>query len=46
MKDTEKVEFYEQAFIPKYISLEFEKFDEFYEKRKAILTDKLRELLG
>mgnify|MGYP003533505222 FL=1 len=45
MNDTQKVEFCEQSFIPKDVSLELENFEEFYEKRKEILTDKIRELL-
>ena len=32
--------------IPKDVSLEIEDFEIFYEKRKAILTEKIRELLG
>lgn len=46
MNDEQKAEFCKQAIIPDGISLELEHFDEFYEKRKAILTEKIRELLG
>ena len=46
MNDEQKAEFCKQAIIPDGISLELEYFDEFYEKRKAILTEKIRELLG
>ena len=46
MNDDQKTDFCKQAIIPYGISLELEHFDEFYEKRKAILTEKLRELLG
>lgn len=46
MNDVQKQEFYEQAIIPKDVSLEFEHFDEFYEKRRAVLAERLRELLG
>lgn len=46
MNDDQKVEFLRQAMIPKDVSLEFDKFDEFYEARKAVLTEKVRELLG
>lgn len=45
MNDTQKKDFYEQALIPEGVSLELDKFEEFYEKRKAILTTKLKELL-
>ena len=45
MNDTQKIEFCEQSFIPKDVSLELGDFEEFYEKRKEILTDKIRELL-
>lgn len=46
MNDDQKVEFRKQAMIPQEVSLEFEKFDEFYEARKAVLTERIRELLG
>ena len=46
MNDAQKEEFRRQAFIPEDVSLELENFDEFYEKRKEILTVKIRELLG
>lgn len=46
MNDEQKKEFRRQALIPPEVSLEFEKFDEFYEQRKAVLTEKIRELLG
>ena len=39
-------EFYKQSFIPNGMSLELDKFEEFYEERKVILTRKIRELLG
>lgn len=45
MNNTQKVEFCEQSFIPKGVSLELEKFEEFYELRKEILADKIRKLL-
>lgn len=44
MNDEQKAEFCKQSFIPEGISLEIENFDEFYEKRKAILTEKIRAL--
>lgn len=46
VNDAQKEEFRRQAFIPEDVSLELENFDEFYEKRKEILTVKIRELLG
>ena len=46
MNDEQKAEFCKQAMIPEDVSFELEHFDEFYEKRKAILTEKIRELLG
>lgn len=45
MNNTQKVEFCKQSFIPEDVSLELENFEEFYEKRKEILADKIRELL-
>lgn len=45
MNDVQKKVFYEQSLIPKDVSLELNMFEEFYEKRKAILTVKLKELL-
>lgn len=46
MNDEQKTEFCKRAIIPDGVSLEFEHFDEFYEKRKAILMDRIRALLG
>lgn len=46
MNDDQKAEFCKEAIIPDGVSLELEHFDEFYEKRKAILTEKIRALLG
>ncbi|TDT71508.1 uncharacterized protein with ParB-like and HNH nuclease domain [Hypnocyclicus thermotrophus] len=46
MNDEQKAEFCKQSFIPQGISLELENFDEFYEKRKTILTERIRALLG
>lgn len=46
MNDEQKTEFCEQAMIPKDVSLEIEDFEKFYEARKAILTEKICELLG
>lgn len=45
MNDTQKADFCEQSFIPD-TSLELDNFEEFYEKRKAVLADKIRQLLG
>ena len=38
--------FMETAMIPDGASLDIEQFEEFYEERKAVLTKKIRELLG
>ncbi|MCC2348882.1 DUF262 domain-containing protein [Bacillus pacificus] len=46
MNDEQKAEFCKQAMIPKDVSLEIEDFEKFYEARKAILTERIRELLG
>ena len=46
MNDDQKAEFRNEAFIPDDVGLELEHFEEFYEKRKALLTSKIRQLLG
>lgn len=46
MNDEQKAVFRKEALIPDGVSLELEHFGEFYEKRKALLMDKLRQLLG
>jgi hypothetical protein len=46
MNDDQKVKFCKEAIIPGDISLELKDFDEFFEKIKAILTEKIRQLLG
>ena len=46
MTDAQKIEFHENAMIPSDVSLEIEAFEKFYEARKKLLTDKIRELLG
>lgn len=46
MNEEQKAEFRKEALIPDGVSLELDNFEEFYEKRKALLTDKIRELLG
>ena len=46
MNDNQRLEFRKQAFIPEGVGLELKHFGEFYEKRKEILTLKLKELLG
>lgn len=43
--DSQKEEFRKQAMIPKGVDLGIEAFGEFYEKRKDILAQRLRELL-
>ncbi len=46
MNDEQKAMFRKTALIPDGVSLELEQFGEFYEKRKLLLMDKIRELLG
>ena len=46
MNDQQRAAFREEAMIPDSVSLEFEDFESFYNARKALLTDKIRELLG
>lgn len=45
MNDEQKQVFYKHAILPPNVSLEIDKFGEFYEKRKALLRDKILELL-
>lgn len=46
MNDEQKAELCKEELIPEGVSLELENFKEFYEKRKALLTTKIRLLLG
>ena len=46
MNDEQKAEFCREALIPDGVSLELEHFEDFYEKRKALLSKKIRQLLG
>jgi len=46
MNDPQKSEFSIQAMIPENNSLEFDDFEKFFELRKKILTERIRELLG
>ena len=46
MNDGQKVEFCKQAMIPQNVSLEIEEFEAFYDARKAILVERIRDLLG
>lgn len=46
MNDSQRNAFYEQALIPENVSLEFDKFGEFYEKRKELLLINLKNLLN
>lgn len=46
MNDEQKAMFRRAALIPDDVSLELENFEEFYEKRKELLTAKIRHLLG
>lgn len=45
MTDEQKQEFYKKSIIPQDVSLEFDNFEEFYEKRKKLLKEKILELL-
>ena len=45
MNDEQKAEFCKKALIPADVSLELENFEEFYEKRRVLLINKIRELL-
>lgn len=45
MTDEQKQEFYKKSIIPQNVSLEFDNFEEFYEKRKELLKEKILELL-
>jgi hypothetical protein len=46
LKTKNETEFRREAIIPDGVSLELENFEEFYEKRKALLTARIRQLLG
>ncbi|PLR83473.1 hypothetical protein CVD25_14875 [Bacillus canaveralius] len=46
MNDQQKARFHGEAIISADVSLEFEDFEVFYEKRKELLTTKIRSLLG
>jgi len=46
MNETQKQVFLEQAMIPEGVSLEIEHFDDFYNKRKALMKEKLIQLMG
>ena len=46
MNDEQKAEFCKEALIPEGVSLELENFEEFYEKRKELLAEKIRQILG
>ena len=46
MNDGQKAEFYKQAMIPQDVSLEIEDYETFYEARKAMLMERIHELLG
>lgn len=45
MEKDQQIAFCREALIPDDVSLELEDFDDFYEKRKALLAQRLRELL-
>lgn len=46
MNDEQKAEFCKEALIPEGVSFELEYFEDFYEKRKALLSKKMRQILG
>ena len=46
MNDEQREKFCRDALIPKGVSLEIRDFGTFYEKRKALLEERLRKLLG
>ncbi len=46
MNNEQRKRFREEALIPEGVSLELNHFGEFYEKRKALLIEQLRKLLG
>lgn len=46
MNNEQQRRFREETLIPDGVSLEIRDFGEFYERRKALLTQRLRELLG
>lgn len=46
MNQEQKEDFYKKSYIPENVSLEFDNFNEFYEKRKELLEKKIRSLLG
>ena len=46
MNDGQKTEFCKQAMVPQDASLEIEDFEAFYDARKAILVERIHELLG
>ncbi len=45
MNSEQQKVFYEQALIPENVSLELENFEEFYNARRLILEEKIRELI-
>lgn len=46
MNQEQKEDFYKKSYIPENVSLEFDNFNEFYEKRKELLEKRIRSLLG
>lgn len=46
MNDEQKIAFCKEAIIPENVSLELDNFEEFYEKRRVILSEKIKQLLG
>lgn len=46
MNEMQKTEFFQKSMIPHNISLEIQDFGKFYEARRSILMQKIRDLLG
>lgn len=46
MNVTQQQEFVYQGILPPNVSLEFEDFEKFYDSRKKLLTEKIKQLLG
>ena len=45
MNAEQRARFYKNAMIPNDVSLDIENFDQFFEKRKKLLADKIRDML-
>ena len=45
MTEEQQTEFYKNSFIPENVSLEISNFGKFYEKRKELIINKIKEIL-